>query len=865
MNKRFILGSLKTGAQFILLLAVACLSLGPSNSRAASAAAAATDDCGQLVADAEARFLNSLPEDGSIPASPEVRAAAEEYIRVSMLCYKKMEKSLAANVQTDTPVFIDEGGLTPGNISSAQYVTTNTKWGPSTMGTSGGTVTYSFMPNGISFSSEGYGTSVAIASLSGFQACFYTDIQNAFAAWQTVSNIRFVQVTDSGSAFRASGATGDIRIAAHAFDGPYNVLAHAYFPPPSGYTFSDAGDMHFDSAEHWTCDTSGIDIGIVALHEIGHAIGLNHENTSTTAVMDPMYNPSLSGLQPDDINGITAVYGPAQLASPPPNDNFANAITIPGISFTHSIPDLSGATVEGTDPDNIGPCNDITNPPNLHLNHGTNSVWYTYTPSVNESISADTTGSLIWSPQNNRYIQLDTFIAVWTGSPGSFSLVTCNDDGYNVNTSQLSFLATAGTTYYFEVANFNCYEETTTDCVPAIGGNLVFNVNITNTDVSIASASQGQYYLSSGISFRRAYAGINNGPANVSSLIGNQVIASQRVVASGISYSEMMGYPNNRLTKTYWFPFYNNVDFDGQLRVSNVGGANTTITVYLGSSPTPLDSFPLGIGEAVRKNYGGKRDGPMRVVSSASNILTTLRSYIASSSSYSELMGYPANQLTDEYIFPYYNNVAFDSQLRVSNVGGSNTTITVYLGSNSTPIDSYTLGAGQATRKNYGAVQGGPLRVVSSASNILTTIRAYVQNQSYSELLGYPANQPASEFWYPIYDNVILDSQLRVSNIGTGPTTITVYFGNDPTPLDSFTLGAGAASRTNYGGKSGGPLHVVSSAEPILTTIRLYKVTGGISSYYELTGLPDSQLTTLYWFPWYNNVNLNTEMRFAAP
>jgi hypothetical protein len=58
---------------------------------------------------------------------------------------------------------------------------------------------------------------------------------------------------------------------------------------------------------------------------------------------------------------------------------------------------------------------------------------------------------------------------------------------------------------------------------------------------------------------------------------------------------------------------------------------------------------------------------------------------------------------------------------------------------------------------------------------------------------------------------------------------------------------------------------VVSSAEPILTTIRLYKVTSGIPSYYELTGLPDSQLSTLYWFPWYNNVNLITEVRFAVP
>jgi hypothetical protein len=390
-----------------------------------------------------------------------------------------------------------------------------------------------------------------------------------------------------------------------------------------------------------------------------------------------------------------------------------------------------------------------------------------------------------------------------------------------------------------------------------------YTVNkLAEIDVSLGGNSKGYFPLGHSQCDRKSYFGESSGPVQIVSTNLVPLVASEQVVAGGVSYSEMMGYPNEQLTTEYLFPFYNNVDFDGQLRVSNVGGVATTITVYLGSDPNPLDSFPLGIGEAVRKNYGGKRDGPMRVVSSASNILTTLRSYIASSSSYSELLGYPANQLTDEYIFPYYNNVAFDSQLRVSNVGGSNTTITVYLGSDPTPIDSYTLDVGQATRKNYGGVQGGPLRVVSSASNILTTIRAYVSGKSYSELMGYPANQPASEFWYPIYDNVALDSQLRVSNIGAGSTTITVYFGN--TLLDSFTLGAGEASRTNYP-KNGGPLHVVSSAEPILTTIRLYKVTNGIPSYYELTGLPDSQLSSQYWFPWYNNVNLTTEISFAVP
>jgi len=49
---------------------------------------------------------------------------------------------------------------------------------------------------------------------------------------------------------------------------------------------------------------------------------------------------------------------------------------------------------------------------------------------------------------------------------------------------------------------------------------------------------------------------------------------------------------------------------------------------------------------------------------------------------------------------------------------------------------------------------------------------------------------------------------------------------------------------------------------PILTTIRLLYEW---SSYYELTGLPDSQLSTQYFFPWYNSNTMSSELRVAVP
>ena len=83
-----------------------------------------------------------------------------------------------------------------------------------------------------------------------------------------------------------------------------------FFPPPNGVT--GAGDLHFDKDENWACtpeSSAALDIGIVALHEIGHSIGLKHQSLPTLAVMNPIYDQTITGLRQDDINGVRAIYG----------------------------------------------------------------------------------------------------------------------------------------------------------------------------------------------------------------------------------------------------------------------------------------------------------------------------------------------------------------------------------------------------------------------------------------------------------------------------------------------------------------------------------------------------------------------------
>ncbi|XP_078572753.1 interstitial collagenase-like [Branchiostoma floridae x Branchiostoma japonicum] len=89
-------------------------------------------------------------------------------------------------------------------------------------------------------------------------------------------------------------------------DGPGGTLAHAFFPGRG-----IGGDLHFDDSETWTVRSfKGTNLFIVAAHEFGHSLGLDHSKVKGS-LMYPWYQgytPDFK-LHTDDVRRIQALYG----------------------------------------------------------------------------------------------------------------------------------------------------------------------------------------------------------------------------------------------------------------------------------------------------------------------------------------------------------------------------------------------------------------------------------------------------------------------------------------------------------------------------------------------------------------------------
>ena len=379
----------------------------------------------------------------------------------------------------------------------------------------------------------------------------------------------------------------------------------------------------------------------------------------------------------------------------------------------------------------------------------------------------------------------------------------------------------------------------------------------TNTDVTIAGASVGNYCVPSQQSISDRYA-INGGPVNVTS--STNVFTSQRAIF-GSSFNSIVGYPANQLTTDYWFTSYDDV---GMITFLVIGNPHPTLTaevdVYIGGVKRNAAPYAIAPGQRIALRYG-INGGPVFVDGiNGVNIFASERTKFGNT--FNEVMGYPANQLTTDYWFTSYDDVGMITYLVIGNPDPTLTAqVDVYVGGVKKNPTPYSIAPGQRIFPRY-AINGGPVFVDGiNGVNIFTSERS-IFGGSFNEVMGYPANQLTTDYWFTSYDDASMITYLVIGNPHPSSTAqVDVYIAGIKKNTSAYSIPPGQRVFLRYG-INNGPVHVDGTNG---VNVFASERTKYLNSFNEIMGFAHNQLTNDYWFTSLDDVGMVTNLVISAP
>ncbi len=283
---------------------------------------------------------------------------------------------------------------------------------------------------------------------------YNTTVQAAMDAWNAqLGRVQFVASTGStgvgGDRNGINEIFFDSSVYGTAFGNNTVAVTTSYRSTtlqPDGSYRRTQSDIVFNNARTWSSYSGNTQSGVldmrrVALHALGHVLGLDHPDEvgqSFPAIMNSRIS-NTDVLQRDDLDAATFLYGTSGTVTRPTNNDFAGATTVNLVANTAA---LTGSTVNA---------NKESGEPNHAPNEtGGASAWWKWTANVNGSLTVNTVGS-----------NFDTLLGAYTGNTVStLTQVAANDDTIppeqdssvtRPRHSTVNLTVTNGTTYFFAV------------------------------------------------------------------------------------------------------------------------------------------------------------------------------------------------------------------------------------------------------------------------------------------------------------------------------------------------------------------------------------------------------------------------------
>lgn len=173
-------------------------------------------------------------------------------------------------------------------------------------------LTLSVAPDGTAIAGKPSELAQSLSSIASPEV-WQRELLRAFQTWAVNANINIGLVRDQGLPFGTGGLLqsdprfGDIRIGGSKLTG--ELIGQASPFDWSGTTWS--GDILLNSSYFSSRVLSLQDLRTVALHEVGHALGLDHDDIPGSVMQDHYLGP-IDSLLPENIAALQALYGKRQ-------------------------------------------------------------------------------------------------------------------------------------------------------------------------------------------------------------------------------------------------------------------------------------------------------------------------------------------------------------------------------------------------------------------------------------------------------------------------------------------------------------------------------------------------------------------------
>lgn len=308
---------------------------------------------------------------------------------------------------------------------------------------------------------------------------YATSLRAAMDAWNTVlGKVKFSALMQPAGPGEDNNDFSEIFFSTSIYGTAFgaNVLAVtttlAVYREDNSVERTEADIIFNTQDETWNSYTGTIqtamDIRRVAIHELGHALGLDHPDEygqNVVAIMRSTVSNGIWNLLQDDIDGAQFLYGNPSTLTRPDNNDFANA---PAVALTAATGRWSGS--------NVNSYKQHDEPYHVSNEPGGSSVWWKW--------AAPASGSLKVTTRDSTF---DTMLAVYTGSAvGALTQLASNDDeqapgtvpdeATRIRTSIVTLAVTAGTTYHFAVDGWASEQ-----------GSVFLNLELTSAPVIVTS------------------------------------------------------------------------------------------------------------------------------------------------------------------------------------------------------------------------------------------------------------------------------------------------------------------------------------------------------------------------------------------